>query len=187
MFNLFSSGNAKATAGAHPVTAPGGRPARKSRPFRAIRLWPTWCVLLVAGAGCRLLAPPLPPADLHQPGWTVLKGQAVWRLPHAQTELAGDLVLGMASDGRAYVQFTKSPFPLLVAQENLNQWEVSFPSQNKHYSGRGAPPKRLMWLYLPRILKGAPPPKGWVWRRDANRWHLENPKTGESVEGFFAE
>lgn len=153
----------------------------------AICLWPAWCLWLVAGAGCRLLVPPLPPADLHQPGWTVLTGQAVWHLPHAQTELAGDLVLGMAAEGRAYVQFTKSPFPLLVAQENFRQWEVSFPPQNKRYSGKGAPPKKLMWLYLPRILQGAPPPKGWVWRRNANRWRLENPRTGESVEGFFAE
>ncbi|HVV71537.1 MAG TPA: hypothetical protein VHI52_08570, partial [Verrucomicrobiae bacterium] len=62
---------------------------------------------------------------------------------------------------------------------------VEFPPQNKHYAGRGAPPKRLIWLYLPRVLSGQPPPKNWVWQQDNTRWHLENRANGESIEGYF--
>lgn len=132
-----------------------------------------------------ILFHPLPPADLNEPGWEIRTGQAVWRLPHGETELAGDLLIATCSNHRAFLQFTKSPFPLLVAQENASRWEVALPSQNKRYAGKGAPPKRLIWLYLPRILQGAPAPKGWTWHLDADGWQLENAETGESLEGFF--
>jgi hypothetical protein len=64
---------------------------------------------------------------------------------------------------------------------------VELPSQNKYYAGKGRPPSRLIWLYLPRVLAGEPPPKNWSWRQDRNEWHLENGATGESVEGYFAQ
>ena len=72
-----------------------------------------------------------------------------------------------------------------IAQSTAKQWAVEFPPQNKHYAGPGRPPLRLIWLYLPRVLAGEPPPKGWIWRQDNTQWHLENPATGESLEGYF--
>ncbi len=88
-------------------------------------------------------------------------------------------------DGEAFVQFSKTPFPLVVARETAHRWQVEFPPQNKHYSGHGAPPKRLIWLYLPRVLAGQAPPADWTWRQESTGWHLENRTTGESLDGYF--
>ena len=128
---------------------------------------------------------PLPKVNLLEPGWTVRQGQAVWRLEHGTREIAGDLVVATGTDDRSLVQFSKSPFTLVIAQSATNHWEVEFPPQNKSYAGRGHPPLRLIWLYLPRVLAGHPPPKGWIWQKDTTQWHLENPATGESLEGYF--
>jgi hypothetical protein len=73
----------------------------------------------------------------------------------------------------------------MIAQSTARQWEVEIPPQHKHYAGHGVPPLRVIWLYLPRVLAGKPPPKGWVWRQDDTQWHLENSTTGESLEGYF--
>lgn len=139
---------------------------------------------LVLCAGCKTPAP-LPKVNLQEPGWTVRQGQAVWRLEHGTREIAGDLIVANGPEDRSFVQFSKSPFPLVIAQSTAHQWAVEFPPQNKHYAGRGQPPLRLIWLYLPRVLSGKAPPKGWIWRQDAMQWHLENPASGESLEGYF--
>jgi hypothetical protein len=143
------------------------------------------CILLASGvAGCRTV-PRLPVVDLKEPGWTVHRGQAVWHLPQGRPELAGELLVATRENGRSWVQFSKTPFPLLTAQADSERWQVEFPPQNKHYSGRGQPPRRLIWLYLPRVLSGQAPPQGWSWHQDANGWRLENHPNGESLEGYF--
>ncbi len=84
------------------------------------------------------------------------------------------------------MQFTKSPFPLLTATAVPGKWSVDIPPQKKHYAGRGVnPPKRLIWLYLPRVLAGNPPPENWTWRQDDKGWRLENHENGEALEGYF--
>ncbi len=125
--------------------------------------------------------------DLKEPGWTVHQGQAVWRLPHHGREIAGDLLVATRPNGEAFVQFSKTPFPLVTARAQPNQWEADFPPQNKSYSGRGQPPQRLIWLYLPRMLAGQAPPRNWSWQESPQGWHLENRTTGESVDGYFSQ
>ena len=146
------------------------------------------CLLLVtlAGglAGCATVGP-IPKVNLQEPGWNVRQGQAVWRLAHGTREIAGDVVVATGPDARAFVQFSKTPFPLVIAQSTKTQWQVEFPPQNKHYAGRGEPPKRIIWLYLPRVLSGQPPPEHWTWQEDPTHWRLENRETGESIEGYF--
>ncbi len=136
-------------------------------------------------AACRT-APPLGPVNLKDPGWTIRQGQAVWKRKRDAPEIAGELLVATRKDGRALVQFTKNPFPLIIAQSAQDAWEVRVPMQNRFYSGHGKPPSRLIWLYLPRMLSGTPPPKGWSWRSDSNGWKLENGRTGESLEGYFS-
>jgi hypothetical protein len=127
----------------------------------------------------------MPPVDLLEPGWTVREGQAVWRM-QGGNELAGEILIAMRADGREFVQFTKNPFPLAVAQATTNTWEVQLPTENKRYAGHGLPPARLIFLYLPKVLAGQPPPKGWTWQRlPDNNWRLENRATGERLEGFL--
>ncbi len=141
--------------------------------------------VLAAGlTGCATVRP-LPKVNLQDPGWTVRQGQAVWRLANGSREIAGDLILATGPKDQTFVQFSKTPFPLVIAQTGENRWQVEFPPQNKHYSGRGQPPKRIIWLYLARVLAGKPPPANWGWGQDNGQWHLENRATGESVEGYF--
>jgi hypothetical protein len=77
--------------------------------------------------------------------------------------------------------------PLLIAQNDAEHWQVQLPTQDKHYSGRGLPPKRLLILYVPRVLAGQPLPQGWTWNnKDDGSWRLANPHAGESLEGYFS-
>ncbi len=147
--------------------------------------WLAFVLATLGCAGCAALSGHIPPADLKEPGWTVHQGQAVWHIPKGGREIAGEVLVATRSEGRAFVQFTKSPFPIVIAQATRESWEIEFPPQNKHYSGRGAPPKRIIWLYLPRVLAGKAPPREWSWKEDSSGWRLENHSNGEVVEGYF--
>jgi len=143
-------------------------------------------LLLMAGTGCRTLGP-LPPADLKEPGWTVRQGQAVWKRPHGAVEIAGDVLVAWR-DGRSLVQFSKSPFSLVVCQTTPRGWEITIPVENRRYSGPGRPPRRMIWLQLPFVLEGRAPPRGWAWTMTPdNNWSLKNGATGESIEGYFSQ
>jgi hypothetical protein len=141
--------------------------------------------LLLALTGC-LTGPPLPPANLAEAGWNVRQGQAVWRAQRSAPEIAGEILLAIGENGRTFVQFTKTPFPLVIAQATTNSWQIESPAQNKQYSGRGAPPQRLIWLQLPRAFSGQALPENWSWQNSNRGWRLENRSTGESLEGYFS-
>ena len=87
--------------------------------------------------------------------------------------------------GDELVQFTKTPFPLVIAQKAANHWQIQFSTENKRFSGLGQPPARLIWLWLSPALSGDLPPKKWSWHQNEDGWHLENPATGESLAGYF--
>jgi hypothetical protein len=138
----------------------------------------------VAAGGCATVT--LPPANLKQPGWTVRQGQAVWHRKRGGEGIAGEILVATRPDGRAFVQFSKGPFPLIVAQSTPKVWTAEFPPENKHYSGHGRPPQRIIFLYLPRVVAGRPPPRGWSWRPlSQGGWRLENQGSGESVDVYF--
>src|SRR5436190_15911348 len=102
----------------------------------------TWVVFFSIRFGlmaCRTL-PSLAPVDLKEPGWKVREGQAVWRMKRRAPEIAGEILLAVHRDGRSFVQFTKTPFPLMIAQSSPDRWQVQMPTENKSYSGRGNPP-----------------------------------------------
>ncbi len=144
--------------------------------LRCRTVWPV-LGLLFGTLGCHSV-PRLAPVNLKEGGWTVREGQGVWQAKKGR-EVAGEILLATSKDGRAFVQFSKNPFPLIIAQSTTNTWEVEIPTQNKRYSGRGLPPARLTWLYLPRVLSGQPPPKGWSWKTlENNGGRLENRAKG---------
>ena len=145
-----------------------------------------YLAILCGTLGCRAVSP-LPPVNFNAPGWSLHQGQAVWRLPRGSQEIAGEVLVATGPDEQAFVQFSKVPFPLVIARAASNRWEIEFPPQNKHYAGHGQPPKRLMWLYLARVLAGEPPPRNWRWRETSADWRLENPATGESLSGYFGQ
>ena len=140
------------------------------------------CLLLF---GCRTV-PPLPPADLSQPGWQVRQGQAVWKPNEKAPEIAGELVWAAHPDGRFLLQFLKTPITLVEAQGSNERWQISFPARGRTIRGsRGrSPSERLGWLYLARALRGHDI-NGWTFTRTGEHWKLTNSRTGEMIEGYL--
>ena len=142
-------------------------------------------IVTVISAGCRT-SPPLPAADLSAPGWRVQQGQAVWKPTRSRPELAGELILATRTNGNFFVQFSKPPFNLAVAQVRNGQWQIEFGTGERRWRGPGEPPARFAWFQLPRALAGGSLKNSWHFTRMApDSWRLENPRTGESLEGGF--
>ena len=134
--------------------------------------------------------------DLTEAGWSVEHGQAVWQpkgpsrkgvTKGGGNDLAGEFLAGRNRDGRLFVQFSKTPFPILTAQTTKSRWQIEIPVEKKRYTGAGKPPARFAWLQFARALAGEAPGAGWSWRREGQQFRLENLTTGESVEGYLAE
>lgn len=157
--------------------------------------------LLLALSGC-MTAPHLQKADLSGPGWTVQQGQAVWHPPgqrifappHAALppsrrppEIAGDLIVATRTDGSAFVQFSKTPFTVAIAQMTPTGWQLEIPPQNRRYARPGKPPAQIVWFQLADGLTGKPVAKHWTWHGSASNFRLENPSSGESLEGFLTQ
>ena len=142
-------------------------------------------LLAILVAGCRA-APPLPPADFSAPGWRVQQGQAVWKPSSNRPELAGDLLLATNANGNIFIQFSKMPFPLATAQFSDGQWQMEFGAEKYSWHGHNAPPGRFAWFQLPPALLGGNPKDRWHFENvTTNSWRLENPHTGETLEGEF--
>lgn len=154
--------------------------------------WSLFCLIVLTGC---VSAPPLPKANLSEPGWTVQQGQAVWhRAPTrgksgasaGPAEIAGDLVLATRTDGSAFLQFSKA-LPMVIAQTTPTAWQIESPIQNIRYARHGKPPRRIIWFQLIDALTGKPLAKGWHWQNSDTNWHLENSSSGESLEGYLSQ
>lgn len=136
--------------------------------------------------GCRTVRP-LPPVDLAQPGWTIQHGQAIWKSSAEAPEIAGELVLASRLDGSSFLQFTKTPLPLVTAQATSNSWQIQFVPENRTFSGPGQPPRRLLWLHLPRCLQGHCDERHFDYRTlPSGNQLLEDRNTRETIEFFLA-
>lgn len=147
-------------------------------------MFPLLCLLTLTA--CRSLPPP-PAADLSDAAWTVRQGQAVWKQKRGAPEIAGEILVATQTNGRSFVQFTKTPFPLVIAQTATNSWQLEIPAQNRRFAFHGAPPSRVIWFQLPRALAGATLPKKFAWQTSPAGWRLENSATGEALEGYFSQ
>ena len=130
---------------------------------------------------------PLPPADLKAPGWTIREGQVLMKRNAHEPEIAGEILVATRPDGRAFVQFSKNPFTLAIAQSTRKGWQVEQPTEKKFYSGHGKPPHRLILLYLPRMMTGEPPPKGMTYEKVNDGYRVVNQKNGASLEAYFTQ
>ena len=119
--------------------------------------------------------------------WHIQQGQALWRPERGLPEFGGDLVLASNPDGRALIQFDKTPLSMVFAQTTTNRWLIRFPQRQMSFSGHGLGPTRFAWLYLPAALAGKPLPAPLHFERkpDGN-WRLENTRTGEILEGYLS-
>jgi hypothetical protein len=140
---------------------------------------------LVFCVSCRTNKP-LPTADFSQPGWRVLEGQAIWKPAGDHPEMAGDLLVATNVNGNYFLQLTKFPFPLVTTINMDDQWQIEFGAEEHSWRGRGNPPERFVWFQLPGALLGEKPAGNWHFENlGTNSWRLENPQSGESLEGGF--
>jgi hypothetical protein len=156
--------------------------------FQSKRLIVVPTVFLLLLLSCQT-PPPLAPIDLTEPGWTLRRGQAIWTPPQSENGIAGELIVAHHPDGRSFVQFIKTPIPMVNAQTDSSGWQIDFPTRPYERSGTGQPPARFIWLHLARCLEGDRPPGDWEWEfllRWATGWSLRNPTTGESLKGYFS-
>jgi hypothetical protein len=158
--------------------------APNSRNLRQLRLL-FWLVSVIGCAACRTL-PPLATANLSEPGWSIREGQAVWRPKLKGPEIAGELLVATHRNGETFLQFTKTPLPLVVVRTTTNRWHIEFIAEHRARSGHGQPPAQFGWLQLARCVGGAAPLTQWHWEKfPDDRWRLENRVSGETFEGFL--
>lgn len=153
-----------------------------------IRAWRWAAVAAGVGllAGCATSMPPAGPTDLSDPGWTIRHGQAVWKSGPDAAGVAGELMVAMHQDGRSLVQFVKTPLPFVTAELGSNTWRINFMADRRSYSGRGAPPDRILWLQFPDGLIGRHTSTNWYFARTKDDgWHFEHLGTEESLDGFL--
>jgi len=162
-----------------------GGPKNISFPCDGRFSWLLGFLFLISVGGC-LTLPPLPKADLSQPGWNIRQGEAVWKPDRKSPEIAGELLLATRLDGSSFAQFIKTPFPFAITQTTSNKWQAEFPPQNKRFTAPGKPPERIIWFQLVNALTGKPLAKGWTWHDSGTNWQL-NSSSGESLEGYLSQ
>lgn len=154
----------------------------------AANRWPvaasTFLVVL-ALSGCRTASRP-PPVNLSEPGWRLRQGQALWQSKKSAPEIAGEVVLASNPGGHLFIQFLKNPLPLLSAEIDKDNWRIEFIPEKRQFSGRGAPPKQLIWLHLLRALQQLPIAADLgVAKTSEGGTRIANSRTGETVTLFL--
>lgn len=123
--------------------------------------------------------------DLSAPGWEMRQGQAVWKPGGDKPEIVGDVVLATHPTGSANIIFSKT-LPIVSGTLSGSGWAIEFAPEGKSYSGRGDPPKRLVWLQIIRALEGGEIPDRWrVIHPSKDFIALDNLETGERLEVHF--
>jgi hypothetical protein len=167
--------------GSGPVQSPAVAGRRSGR-----RLF--WLMLAgaVGLAACRTVPPPKP-ANLMSPGWTIRRGQAVWRARSGAPGLAGELLVATRTNGDIFLEFSKPPLTMVVFQAAAGAWSIQFGTLHRSFRGRGVPPARSVWLVLPCCLAGQAPPTGWVFQgKTPDGWRLSRSSSGELLEGYLS-
>ena len=135
--------------------------------------------------GCQTIGT-IKPINLSESGWRARQGQAVWRMPGNRPELAGEMTFAIHTNGECFVEFSKTPFTMVLAKCGTTRWEIEFPPQKLYFAGGGTPPKRLAWLHVCNGLAGKEVAPPWRFARHTDgSWRLDNARTKEAVEGFL--
>lgn len=160
----------------------------QTKPSRVARWLGAALSVLAAAtlAGCRTPGP-APTFNLSEPGWQVRQGQALWQARPGFPELAGEVMAAWNTDGRGFVQFTKTPFTLVNAWSSSTGWQIEFPPERRSYAGGGLPSGRFGWLHLERALAGLPLAADWELTNQADGGlSLKNRRTGEHIAAHFS-
>ena len=124
--------------------------------------------------------------NLSEPDWKLREGQAVWRSSSDAAEIAGEILVASHPDGRAWIQFVKTPLPLIAAQITSRKWQIEFIPEKRIVTGGDQPPSCFIWLHLLRVLQGVPPPEPLQFHKQGDgSWRLQNKTSGEVLNGYL--
>ncbi len=152
---------------------------------------PRWVLLVglvllaTAQGGCRSAGGPELGVGT---AWRVRQGQAVWRPKTEGPEIAGELTVAIGASGEYLIEFAKPALPLVRVVRQGERWEIAVPGRGRR-SGTGIPPSAVAgWMRLGDLLTGRPLPAPWRGESgtDGGDWSVENPRTGERIEGFLS-
>jgi hypothetical protein len=129
--------------------------------------------------------PPMRPVNLSEAGWKLQQGQALWQIKGNAPEIAGEILFARHPDGRTVLEFSKSPIPFVNVQTSNTLWQIEFVPQQKHYSGKGSPTPRLIWVHLSRGLAGEKLSEPLKFESASGDFTIENKKLGEKVTGYL--
>lgn len=117
--------------------------------------------------------------------WPTQTGQAVWRRDRGAGEVTGDLLFAHGGGAGALLEFSKPALPLIRVAREGGRWSVHATGRGTR-EGRGRPP-RFSWFAALEFLRGGALPEPWRGGREAatGGWWVENPRTGERIEGFL--
>lgn len=142
------------------------------------------CLLLVAFILASCAQQPLPQVDLQNSNWQVLRGQASWQPAGDRPRIAGDVLIATDNAGNSYIEFSKTPVAIFTAQIHNSRWALNMIASSATHHGRGTPPKRFIWFYVPDfVMKHTPlPDSNWSFEyKSGDTVILKNPKTGENI------
>ena len=95
---------------------------------------------------------PMPVVDFDQPGWQVWTGQALWQPPGDTPSVAGDILISLHESGDRFIELIKGPVAVFSAQTHSKFWWLKLIDRGDAYSGKGKPPARFIWFYLPELV-----------------------------------
>lgn len=143
--------------------------------------------MILVGVGCATVGQ-LPAADISAPGWTVKRGQGIWKFGNDAPEIVGDLLVAARDNGELFAQFSKTPLTVATARYDGTNWELDLAMFQRRIDGRGKPTERFALFQLARQINGTDVPAPWDFSKEPDgRWELRNPRTGEYVEGYWAQ
>jgi hypothetical protein len=141
--------------------------------------------------GCRTLAP-IQSFDVDEAGWTLKRGQGIWRSEGNGDELVIDFTFATHIDGRIHFQVFKEVLPLVTVQIVESHWLVDEPLRKRRTGGEVVggealkSPARAGWLQLALGLGNRRTVSQWqLTRTGSQKAVFENTKTGERMELFF--
>ncbi len=125
----------------------------------------------------------LPEPNMDTPGWEIRRGQAVWRPKTKKPEVAGDFFSGINRRlDSSFAEFNKATIPVLETRTIGGSWELGYKVRDYKRTGSGGLNPKVIWLHVPYILAGNPPPEGWEIERTEDRIVLTQDKSGERLE-----
>ena len=148
-------------------------------------IFPMVSLALMLGVTACRTSNTMPAMDFSGQDWSLTQGQVLWQINRRQALLAADFLLATNRSGDFKLALSKNPLPLADAGLVAGHWWIHYGAGSYSSSGTGHVPAHFSLFLIAPALEGRPvePPWRFSWLT-SSRWRLQNPITGESLEGI---